>query len=268
MSLLSDKSQLCYVYYLDITDRHINLTLYRPILEHNGLIPAVPGPISAVWAGAEFRSLMFRLLLNPDFEMCTRINEHLAKLHERAMIGIQLRMGGKLANFHERSMQGMYAMNVALNEAALYMKKHGLNRNNTFLYISTDSNKVLNRIHGIVKSTGVDFIYPMNDFSIGHSSAAKSRREKWDSWKSFYRRAMLDMFILKDSDYLIWSERSSFGQSAAGMLKAFDNEVSSEEFLREKGMQCSVYSMRKKAGEAFMISLSRGRSEKRLKFDV
>ena len=80
--------------------------------------------------------------------------------------------------------------------------------------------------------------------------------------------AMLDIFILNDSDYLIWSERSSFGQSAAGMLKAFDNEVSSEEFLREKGMQCSVYSMRKKAGEAFMISLSRGRSEKRLKFDV
>ena len=78
----------------------------------------------------------------------------------------------------------------------------------------------------------------------------------------------MDMFILKDSDYLIWSERSSFGQSAAGMQKAFDNEVSSDEFLKSKGMQCSVYSMRKRAGESFMISLLRGKTEKNLSFDV
>lgn len=200
--------------------------------------------------------------------MCTKINGHLTKLHERTMIGIQLRMGGKLANFHEREMQGEYAMNVALNEAALYMKKHGLNRNNTFLYISTDSSHVLEKIYRIVRSTGVDFIYPMKDFAIGHSSPAKSKTEIWGTWKSFYYRAMLDMFILKDSDYLIWSEGSSFGLSAVGMLKTFDNEVSSEAFLKEKGLQCSVYSMRKKAGETFMISLERGKREKKIQFDV
>lgn len=265
---LSHQQSLCYVYYSDITDRHVNVSLYRSILESNGLIPVVPGEVSASWVGAEFRSLMYRLLLNPDWAMCTRINKHLAELHKRTLIGIQLRMGGRLANYHERPMQGRYAVNVALNEVALFMKRRGLNRNNTFLYISTDSSKVLNLISHIVTSTGIDFVYPMNEYSIGHSSTAKSRKKGWDKWSSFYHRAMMDMFILKDSDYLIWSERSSFGQSAAGMQKAFDNEVSSDEFLKSKGMQCSVYSMRKRAGESFMISLLRGKTEKNLSFDV
>ena len=268
LSLLADKPHLCYVYYLDITNRHVNVTLYRSILESKGLIPQVNGEVSAVWVGSEFRSLMYRLLFNPNFTMCSQINDHLAKLHQRTMIGIQLRMGGQLANYHERQMQGKYAMNVALNEVAAYMKENNLNRNNTYLYISTDSSKIYNEIVRIVTSSGVDFIYRMNEYHIGHSSTAKSRKKGWEEWKSFYHRAIMDMFILKDSDYLIWSEGSSYGGSAEGMQRTFDNEVSSDWFLKEKGMKCSVYSMRKKAGKSFMIPISRARREKWLHFNV
>lgn len=262
------KRQLCYIYYMDITYNHVNVGYYRATLENLGLIPVVPRSVSPHWVGWEFRSLMYRLLINPDYPTCTRINGHLAKLHERTMIGIQLRHGGQTANFHERRIQGIYAMNVALNEVAKYMKEHELNRMNTYLYISTDSDIVLDKIKRIINETGVDFVYHMDNFSIGHSSTAKSGRQGKEVWNSFYQRALLDMFILKDSDYLIYSEGSSFGEIASELQKTFDNEVSSENFLKQKGLKCSVYSQRTKAGKSFAINKYRGRTEKNLLFDV
>ena len=265
---LSSQRQLCYIYYLDITRGNFNIDYYRSTLENLGLIPVVPGQVSSNWAGLEFRSLMYRLLINPDFSMCSAINSHLTKLHTRTMIGIQLRHGGTTANFHERRIQGDYAMNVALNEVAKYMNSHGLNRNNTSLYISTDSNVVLEKIKRVVSETGVDFVYSVNDFMIGHSSTAKSGRRGLETWKKFYMRAVLDMFILKDSDYLIYSQGSSFGWISAELQQTFNNEVSSEEFLKRKGLKCSVFSQRTQAGESFTILRSRGERERKLRFYV
>lgn len=259
----------CYIYYSDITVHHINVPLYRSTLEANGLLPIVPqDDISPTWVGREFRMLMYRLLLNPDYKMCTLINRHLTELHKRTMIGIQLRLGGNLANYHERQIQGNFAMNVALNEAAAYMRKHNLRRNDTYLYISTDSDTVLRKIREIVKKTGADFVYSVNDFMIGHSSTAKSGRRGLETWKKFYMRAILDMFILKDSDYLIYSQGSSFGWISAELQKTFNNEVSSEEFLKRKGLRCSVFSQRTRAGKSFTILRSRGERERKLRFNV
>ena len=42
-------------------------------------------------------------------------------------------------------------MNVALNEVAAYMQKHKLGRNDTYLYISTDSDTVLRNIKKSLK---------------------------------------------------------------------------------------------------------------------
>lgn len=265
---LSYQRQLCYIYYLDITRGNFNIDYYRSTLENLGLIPVVPGQVSSNWAGWEFRSLMYRLLINPDFSMCSAINSHLTKLHTRTMIGIQLRHGGTTANYHERRIQGDYAMNVALNEVAKYMNSHGLNRNNTYLYISTDSNVVLEKIKRVVSETGVDFVYHMDDYSIGHSATGKSGRLGKNVWNSFYHRALMDMFILKDSDYLIVSQGSSFGRIASELQRTYDNEVSSEAFLKQKGFNCSVYSQRTKAGQAFFISQKRGYKEKNLFFNV
>lgn len=159
-------------------------------------------------------------------------------------------------------------MNVALNEVAAYMHKHNLRRNDTYLYISTDSDTVLRNIKKIVKKTGVDFVYSVNDFMIGHSSTAKSGRRGLETWKKFYMRAILDMFILKDSDYLIYSQGSSFGWISAELQQTFNNEVSSEEFLKRKGLNCSVFSQRTQAGESFTILRSRGERERKLRFNV
>ena len=159
-------------------------------------------------------------------------------------------------------------MNVALNEVAAYMQKHNLRRNDTYLYISTDSDTVLRNIKKIVKRTGVDFVYHMDDYSIGHSATGKSGRLGKNVWNSFYHRALMDMFILKDSDYLIVSQGSSFGRIASELQRTYDNEVSSEAFLKQKGFNCSVYSQRTKAGQAFFISQKRGYKEKNLFFNV
>lgn len=260
--------QLCYVYYLDITRNNYNIAFYRGTLENLGLIPVVPGSITPAWAGKEFRKLIYRLLINPDYTMCSAINRHLEKLHQRRMIGIQLRHGGTTANYHEKRILGNYAMNVALNEVARYMKANGLNRNNTYLYISTDSNVVLDKIKAVVNTTGVDFVYHMDEFSIGHSATGKSGVFGKSVWDSFYHRALMDLFILKDSDYLLFSEGSSFGLIAHELQQTYNNEVSSEKFLKQKGLNCSVYSQRTKAGKWFVISKKRGITEKRLRFDV
>ena len=81
-------------------------------------------------------------------------------------------------------------------------------------------------------------------------------------------RAVLDMFILKDSDYLIYSQGSSFGWISAELQQTFNNEVSSEEFLKRKGLKCSVFSQRTQAGESFTILRSRGERERKLRFYV
>lgn len=269
LNRLRHKLDPCYTYYSDITVHHINVPLYRSTLEANGLLPVVPqSEIPPVWVGHEFRMLMYRLLFNPDYAMCTLINRHLAELHKRTMIGIQLRLGGSLANYHERQIQGNFAMNVALNEVSRYMRKHNLRRNDTYLYISTDSDVVLDKMKKIVKRTGVDFVYSVNDFSIGHSSSAKSSGKGLSTWKKFYQRAILDMFILKDSDYLIYSQGSSFGGISSELQQTFNNEVSSDAFLKQKGLNCSVYSQRTTAGKSFMILRSRGESERKLRFNV
>lgn len=159
-------------------------------------------------------------------------------------------------------------MNVALNEAAAYMRKHNLRRNDTYLFVSTDSDSVMRKIKAIVKKTGDNFVYSVNDFKIGHSSTAKSGDRGIETWKKFYQRAIMDMFILKDSDYLIYSEGSSFGGISSQLQKTFDNQVSSDEFLKRKGLKCSVYSQRTKAGESFTILRSRGEKERTLRFNV
>ena len=262
------RSYVCYITYSDITAKYISIPFYRERLENFGLIPVVEGNVSSIWVGQQYRYLMYRLLLNPEYTLCSIINRHLVALHQRKLIGVQIRTGGAISNFHEREFLGRFVVKVALNKIARYMKSHNLQRRDVYVYLSSDSSIVIRNIWDYIRRTGEDFVYNMTDFSIGHTATAKTLNEGLTTWTNYYNRALVDLFILKDSDYLIFSEGSSFGRLAYELQQTYGNSVTSDEFLKQRGLNCSVFLQRSSPGDYSIILKSESRRQSTLNFNV
>ena len=59
----------------------------------------------------------------------------------------------------------------------------------------------------------------------------------------------MDMMILKESDYLIFTKKSSFGRFSYELQQSYANPMSVSSFLKQRGMNCSVFYQRQHVGE-------------------
>lgn len=79
--------------------------------------------VDAIAMGMSIRSIWLRLLFNPTQSLCSIVNRHLAVLHQRTMIGIQLRVGGSKANYAEKEMLNWAGVEKAIQLVRDHMMK-------------------------------------------------------------------------------------------------------------------------------------------------
>ena len=241
--------------FSDVTSSFIDPKRYQQLLESFGLLPETGVVDTRLFIGKMMRSALLQVLLNPEPTLCEQINHHIQILKQRHLIGVQIRTGGQLANFKERSILGAFAVNHFANAVIRYMKENRLKPEDVYLYVSTDSdavNREMRRIFGAYNET---MVYTISDYRIGHSSSRKSfsRSNQGKDWESFSNRALMDLLILKESDYLVFSEGSSYGQFAHEVQQTYTSPVNADDFLKKRGLQCSVYHHRSKAGKATFV---------------
>lgn len=244
--------------FSDITSSFIDPKRYQKLLESFGLVPETGIVDTRMFMGKMLRSALLQVLLNPEPTLCEQINRHIQILKQRHLIGVQIRAGGQLANFKERAILGANAVNPFANAVIRYMKEKRLRPEDVYLYVSTDSDvvyKEMQRIFGIYNET---MVYTVSDYRIGHSSSRKSfsRYDQGKNWESFSNRALMDLLILKESDYLVFSQGSSFGQFAHEVQQTYNAPINADRFLKKQGLQCSVYHHRAKAGKATFVMKS------------
>ena len=225
-----------------MTSSFISPSLYQKQLQSTGFIPPeITYKASPQYLGRVFRNTILKLIMNPKEELCNLINSHLDKLKQRHMIGLQIRNGGWRANYKEESILGNYTIKHFYNEVIHYLKFKKLRPKDVYVVISTDATLVANRLTKLFKKLDRTMVYKINDFKIGHSAPGKTFSDEDNNWNDYNDRAIMDLLILKDSDFLVFSEGSSYGQFAHELQQTYNNPISVKSFLQSKGLTCSVY---------------------------
>ena len=117
-------------------------------------------------------------------------------------------------------------------------------RHNVTVFVSTDSEKRLEYIRNYLAPTSVVYV---KEYMIGHS-ASKHALQNYTEWIASMKRAIVDMMILKECDYLITSWASSFGETVRDLQQSYSLDVNMDSILRQRGLQCSVFHRTKQVG--------------------
>ena len=241
--------------YSDVTARFLTPALYGKSMQEIGVLSSSRPPPKNTMIGEAFRSAVLPLLLNPNFKLCRVINKHIRVLRRRGtMIGVQMRLGGEKANYPERMFLGPRAVAVFAEKVQAYAKKNALNSSNSVVFVSTDSDFALKELRGLLQAPGESWVYSVKDWEIGHSAMGKSQGFGDKKRESFMNRAILDLMLLKESDFLIYSQGSSYGLIATELQQVYRYPVNASAFLKSKGLKCSVFHPRKQFGEAIYVS--------------
>lgn len=239
--------------YSDYTSLAFNPSLYQEDFYKMGLVDKVIPNRDAFSFGWEVRSIWLRLMLNPNENLCNIINKHITALKQRYIIGVQLRLGGSKANFHERVMLPESGIERAENKIRKHVKKMKLKWDEVYVFLSTDSDYAARKIRRDFNNNSTRVVYTANDFDIGHSAQAKTSKQGKKIWSSFTKRAIIDMMILKESDFYIYSKRSSFGKFALELQQSYNMTVDVDRYLYSRGLKCSVFHKREKVGLADFV---------------
>ena len=238
--------------YSDYTSLGLSTNLYEQEFFDMGLINRIIPNRPVFDFGLEIRSVWLRLITNPNEELCTFINKHIAVLKTRYLIGVQLRFGGSIANYKERSLMSAKGLSRAENIVKTHVKSLGLQWSDVYIYLSTDSDLAVEKFKNRFSALGEDIVYSIDDYKIGHSSSAKTASNN-ELWTSYTKRAIVDMMLLKESDYLVYSKRSSFGKFALELQMSYNITVDVNKYLMKAGMKCSVFHKRDKVGLSVFV---------------
>ena len=215
-----------------------------------GLLPSRNTGFDITVRKRELHTVLLRLLFNPAPELCQLINSYTEQFANAFVIGLQLRMGGKLANANDPRFLSWADMGKVVGEMKAMIKK----RNSTqpvIVFVSTDSLKVRQYV---VKAFAppVRVMY-VKEFVVGHT-ALQFKKRMSVPWDNIMKQAIMDMMVLKDCDYLVATAKNSFGGMAVELQQSYGMPVSVDWFLKEHGMTCSVFNRKKSVGVGRLIS--------------
>ena len=197
----------------------------------------------------EIHSILYRLLLNPSFELCSVVNSYTRLFKEKHSIGVQIRMGGNMSNTKDATFMNMTRVMGVVSELRKLLS--GRNDSQAVLFISADSSSIVDYFKESLQHISV---ISVSEYPIGHSATTYGRGNK-QQWEQATKRAIIDLMILKECDYLIITRGSSFGDLAADLQQSYSLSVTLEPFLREKGLKCSSFHRRKTVGGFQRFSL-------------
>lgn len=195
------------------------------------------------------RNIIYRLFFNPIESLCNSINAFSASLESENRIGFQVRMGGKLAFTQEKKVflneSDISSFFLQLEKVKTAIRNRKKAEPQFSLFVSTDSYLALEIIQ---KELG-DIVRTVPNIQRGHSSRNQLGRSKV-SPTSVLEGTFFDLFVLKDCNILISTDRSSFGNLAFEM--GLDNPY----MFEPKGVmgKCTVYNRTLKTRVQYHIS--------------
>ena len=149
----------------------------------------------------EVIQLFTETLFRPNLELRTYIDNFLKDMNALPSIGVQIRTGGKMANVEEEncffSNETLYRVIDKINEV---ISEHDIFDYNLFL--STDSYFVL----AAMKEYFPQLLFTSSKYEVGHTSLARN------GYKTYAERAIIDLSLLSQCTYLIFTEFSSYGK--------------------------------------------------------
>lgn len=160
----------------------------------------------------DFWRLLFRLLLNPTPDLQSMIMEfratHFTKQH---VFAVQMRMGGCLADMQEISeMMSLRELERLPSVIIDGMKAWNFSKRSTVIFLSSDSSYAEKYV---AEALGSSFtVVTSHFFRRGHTSG----RAELDAT----RRAIIDLFLVADSDALLVCRGSGYGKIAVMMGRA------------------------------------------------
>lgn len=160
----------------------------------------------------DIQRILYRLLLNPTLQLQSMIatfrTTHFTKQN---VFAIQIRMGGYLSDTAEpmemMSQSELQALPPVIENA---MQSWNFSAGNTVLFISSDSSFAE---HYIRQQLGSQYtVVASNTFHRGHTTGVPDGIT--------VKRALIDIFLLSDSDALLYCRNSGFGTIARLMGRA------------------------------------------------
>lgn len=249
--------------YSDISSRYLYPVFYQRQLEEMGILPVTDVSMSAGTVGNYFKAVVLPLIMNPQPYLCEIINKHIAILKQRKIIGIQMRLGGTKANYKEKLFLGPKCVDVFIQKIRTVMKEKEWDPDDVYVFVSTDSNFALNQVKKELNTPNNTIVYYVNEYAIGHSALGKTSAYGEKVRDGFINRAIIDLLILKESDYLIYSQGSSYGQMAYELQQTYRYPVTVAPYLKLQNLTCSVFHPRRNYGEGTYVSKYFGKKKKK-----
>ena len=219
-------------------------------LVQSGLLPASFPDLRIAARKKEIHAILLRLLFNPSPELCELINSYTKQFSNAFVIGLQFRMGGKLANADDAVFLRKKQV-VKVVEEVKTMIKNRPSTQPVIVFISTDSLSIRKYVVNAF-APPVKVMY-VKEFDVGHTAIIYNRGMK-SAWESIMKQTIMDMMVLKECDYLFVTAKSSFGKLAVELQQSYKMPVSVEWFLNKRGLQCSVFHRKKAVGTSRFIS--------------
>lgn len=214
-----------------------------------GFLSSHPSDVSNEDRHREIHNVLYRLLVNPSFELCTVVNQYTTRFTHFYSIGVQIRMGGHLSNLNDATFMNMNRVDRVIEE----VKGMIVGQGPSIVFVSTDSPSVLDYLQ--TKLSDVVRIQHLKEYQIGHSATITGKNGNSQLWEEATKRAIVDLMILKECDRLIVTRDSSFGDLAIALQQSYQLGVTLLPFLKEKGLNCSVYRRKKGVGSYIRVLL-------------
>lgn len=249
-----NRSAVIITTYSDVSSSYLNPKFYQKPLEKAGILPMSDSFYSSSTLGLYFKSVILPLIMNPQPYLCKVINKYIEFFSQKKMIGIQMRLGGSKANYRERLFLGPKCVDLFIKRVNNVIQEKGWDLKNVAVFVSTDSTFALEAVEKAFNTDNQTIVYSVKEYAIGHSALAKTAIYSEKMRNAFMNRAIVDLLILKESDYLIYSQGSSYGQMAYELQQAYRYPVTPEHYLRLRNLQCSVFHPKRDFGEGSYVS--------------
>lgn len=165
----------------------------------------------------DYQQIIYRLLLNPSPYLQHQLNQfkkqHFIRKH---VVGIQIRMGGCLANYQE------YAEMMSFDELKRLpsfiqstIKQFNFNPSDTVLFLSTDSDYAEKWIRESLK----------DEYLIVTSTLFERSHTRGMAKNDTTQGALFDMILLSDCDGLITCSGSGFGRVASSLSSSIHQRI-------------------------------------------
>lgn len=161
---------------------------------------------------SDYTQMAYRILLNPSKQLQSVILQNKKLLFTRKyVIGVQIRTGGCLADYQEKTeMMTLSQLQSFPNTIVVSIVKWNYNPSNTVIYLSTDSSYAEKYIRD---KLGSDYMIVVSKGFKRSHSGGKSNDESVQS-------ALVDLYLLADTDALIICKGSGFGRVALAITRA------------------------------------------------